>query len=419
LFVVDGLVTGELFDMPAGSVGFAFGIQYRSETLGYDYDEFTNLGNRTFVGQANDFLNTRDVYAFFTELAIPLTSDIDLQVAVRYEDYGGSVGDTIDPKIAAIWRIDNNFVLRGSFGTSFRAPSVFQLFGNQTNLVSVDDKRPGAGAPFISILSQGNLDLKPEESTNWNVGFTASFDAGFRASFDYWRIEFKDVIVQENPQDLADRALIGGEVALIGTQVFLDPNTGALQRIIANYINAAFIDASGIDVSFLQTWDTQNGTWSIGGEATYILTYNLPGSNGVKIKAVDRRNDQIFAEPVPDFRANLNFNWAKGRHAFWVFLRYIGSFLDDENSTFGALPDGTRDFNNVVEAVKVKSHTTIDVQYSVDLSELAPWSGTRLTIGAINLFNERPPFVFTDGSYETRTHDPRGRTAYVRLNATF
>ncbi len=251
MFVVDGLVTGELFDMPAGSVGFAFGIQYRSETLGYDYDEFTNLGDRTFVGQANDFLNTRDVYAFFTELAIPLTSDIDLQVAVRYEDYGGSVGDTIDPKIAAIWRIDNNFVLRGSFGTSFRAPSVFQLFGNQTNLVSVDDKRPGAGAPFISILSQGNLDLKPEESTNWNVGFTASFDASFRASFDYWRIEFKDVIVQENPQDLADRALIGGEVALIGTQVFLDPNTGALQRIIANYINAAFIDASGIDVSFL------------------------------------------------------------------------------------------------------------------------------------------------------------------------
>ncbi len=137
------------------------------------------------------------------------------------------------------------------------------------------------------------------------------------------------------------------------------------------------------------------------------------------IKAVDRRNDQIFADPVPDFRANLNVNWAKDRHAFSVFLRYIGSFLDDENSTFGTLPDGTRDFNNVVDAVKVKSHTTIDVQYSVDLSELAPWSGTRLTIGAINLFNERPPFVFTDGAFESRTHDPRGRVAYVRLNATF
>ena len=96
--------------------------------------------------------------------------------------------------------------------------------------------------------------------------------------------------------------VVGGEVGLIGTQVFLDPATGALQSIIANYINAAFINSSGIDASFVQTWDTESGFWGIGGEVTYILTYNLPGSNGIKIKAVDRRNDQIFADPVPDFR---------------------------------------------------------------------------------------------------------------------
>lgn len=89
MWVADGLVTGELFDMEAGPVGFALGTQYRRESLSYDYDEFTNAGDRLFVGQASDFDNTRDVYAVFGEVAVPVSEDLDVQLALRFEEYGG------------------------------------------------------------------------------------------------------------------------------------------------------------------------------------------------------------------------------------------------------------------------------------------------------------------------------------------
>jgi len=411
--VIDGVVTGEM-----GNIGVALGGQWRRETLGYDYDGFTEVGDRTFVGKAADFFDTRDVWAVFTEMAVPLGDNADVQAALRYEDYGNGVGSTIDPRIAANYRVSPSTTLRGSWGTSFRAPSVFQLYGNQTTLQQVDDKRPGQGAPFVSVQSVGNLDLSPEEATNWNAGLSWRSEYGTSIDVDYWHISFKDVIVQENAQDLADQVLIGGNTDLLGTQVILS-QTGSLNGIISNYVNAAFIKTSGLDVTIKHVWDTEMGIFVAGAEATKVFTYDIPGLDGSTVKAVDRRNQQNFGNPIPDFRANFSLTWSKGIHSFAGYARYIDGFMDDQNSTFATLAGGTSDFNTVLSAAHIKSHMTFDAQYSLDLSEGTFFSNTVATIGAINLLNQAPPFVYTDGSFETRTHDPRGRMIYVRLTAAF
>ena len=163
LDVFDAVVTGDLFEMPAGTVGAAFGIQYRDTSLSYDYDDFTNTGDFLFVQKADDFVGTQDTYAVFGEVLMPLASGLELSAALRYEDYGGQVGSTLDPKLALLWNPSSGLSLRATYSSSFRAPSVFQQFGNQTSLNAVDDVR-SESEPFISIQTSGFADLQPETS---------------------------------------------------------------------------------------------------------------------------------------------------------------------------------------------------------------------------------------------------------------
>lgn len=169
LTVLDGVIAGKAFDLPAGPLGVAFGFQYRDDRLAQDQDDNTNRGNFLFVtAPVEDFDRSRDVYALFAETQIPVTEDLEISAAVRFEDYGGSIGDSVDPRVAVLYTPTNWLSVRGSFSTAFRAPSIFQQFGNQTSLNSVEDPRDG-GQPFIAINTVGNEELAPEESTNFNV----------------------------------------------------------------------------------------------------------------------------------------------------------------------------------------------------------------------------------------------------------
>src|SRR5690606_217964 len=115
-----------------GELGIAVGGQYRKEKMSYDWSDLYNQEAFLFLRGGPDFGGSRDVYAGFVELAIPIVKNLEIQAAVRYEDYGGGV-DTWDPKIAALFRPIPTVTLRGSFGTSFRAPSLFQTLGSQTS----------------------------------------------------------------------------------------------------------------------------------------------------------------------------------------------------------------------------------------------------------------------------------------------
>ncbi|HEU4617518.1 MAG TPA: TonB-dependent receptor, partial [Gammaproteobacteria bacterium] len=172
LTTVDGVVSRELGKLAGGPIGLALGAQYRSEKLSHDYDENANRDNFVFLVGNPDFSNDRNVNAVFAELALPLTATLNLQVAVRHEDYGDI--DSTDPKVTALWQPSDRLALRGSIGTSFRAPSLFQSFGTQTTLAELID--PTVGTPqFFPVRSQPNpsgAPLQPEEADVLNFGVT-------------------------------------------------------------------------------------------------------------------------------------------------------------------------------------------------------------------------------------------------------
>lgn len=430
LTVIDAVIAGDLFEMDAGPVSVALGFQYRDDRLSHNFDENTNRGNFLFVTAAiEDFDRSRDVYAFFGEVKIPLLENLELSAAVRFEDYGGGTGSTTDPRVAVLYQPTDWLSLRGSFSTAFRAPSIFQQFGNQTTLNSVEDPRNGA-RPFIAINTIGNEDLQPEESTNFNVGFTAEPVEGLEINVDFWQFDFDDIIIRQQPEEVARRALIPSDPNfdpdLLGTDVLLGP-TGGLSFVRTQFTNAAGIKTNGVDASIKYQYDIGGGVATAGIEGTYVNKYRAPvGVGEAVIDVAGFRNSQNFAAPIPELRFNATLGYSYEGHNLVGFIRYTDGFKDDQNCGGG---DSPADFLDVdantlscpsgTDFARIKSHTTVDLQYSYTFGPSGPLEGASLSIGSINVFNNKPPFVNTDGGFESRTHDPRGRMAYVRLTTRF
>jgi outer membrane receptor protein involved in Fe transport len=204
LLVVDAVFSGDLWDIGAGTVRGAFGVQYRDENLDVDRNlEATIPGTFVFVGGGIEVDESQDVYALFGELAIPLADNFEAQLALRYEDYGSGIGDTVDPKLAVLWSVNDALSLRASASTTFRAPTLHQRFNQETNLIPFADVPKGGGSPatgFKAADTAGNPLLSPESATTFNVGLVVEGTENLRFTLDYWNIDFEDVIAIENAQ---------------------------------------------------------------------------------------------------------------------------------------------------------------------------------------------------------------------------
>ena len=186
LIVWDGVLNGELFDMPSGTVFGAVGAQFRSETyevspadnsrIQYDAAGIPDpsLNDFTFLGQVNPVDESRSAYAIFAEMEVPLLENLTMNVAVRYEDL--DTDSNVSPKIAFLYSATENLSLRASASTSFREPSLSQFNADVTNTVNLVDyqlnpdgtpvldgsgnKIPNSSSIFIRQATTGNEKLK-------------------------------------------------------------------------------------------------------------------------------------------------------------------------------------------------------------------------------------------------------------------
>jgi iron complex outermembrane receptor protein len=398
---LDAFTSRELGQLGGGFVGLAFGVQYRGDELTYDYDENANRDNFLFLTGNPDFGDDRDVSAVFVELALPFTENIHLQVAGRYENYGQGV-DSTDPKVTLLWRPTLDFSLRASIGTSFRSPSLFQAFGTQTTLAELVD--PNVGTPqFFPVRTKPNPSgepLLPEEADVFNVGVTFSPAENWEVGIDYWSFDYKNVIIEQNPQAILNAAALGDPQAQ--SQVIRDSASGLLLRVDSFYANASALETDGLDLMFSRELDLRGGgELRTGLEATYIASYDLVDPQAGAIDGAGRRNFANFGTSTPEWRANAFVQWSNERHGVSAYLRFIDSYVDDEVD-LGQGPEFFR---------PIDSQVTLDAQYTLRLrAARAP----TLTFGAINLTDEDPPRVHTSGGYDSKVHDPRGRMFYAK-----
>ena len=399
LAVVDAVFSGTIGSTAHGDIGLAVGGQLRFEDFERNFDDISNADGFAFIIGSDDFQDDRDIVALFAEIAIPLSETLDFSAAIRYEDYGGTIGDTVDPKISLLYRPVDAVALRASASTSFRAPSVFQIGGQLTSLQQVNDPVTG-GTAFAAIRSldpgAGGRDLVPEESEAFNFGASFTPAENLTIDIDYWAFEFTDAIVQTAPQAIVDADPTGPNV--------LRAPSGTILFVFNNFVNASSIETDGLDLDINYAFDTNFGTIAPFFTATEVFNYDLDDPQAGQIEGAGNRNFANFGSPTPETRlqAGLNYASQNGISARLAY-RSVSSFTDDQN-------DGDT----------IDSFDTIDAQVNFDLREL--FGGESLfsaSLGVTNLTDEDPPFVATNGGFESRTHDPRGRVVYLQLNAEF
>ncbi|MDG1995174.1 MAG: TonB-dependent receptor [Emcibacteraceae bacterium] len=414
LFTYDAHVTGEVGEINGNPIQLAVGGQYRNSKMNYDWsDDYNgpngdgsnsgalptglNGGNLMFLYGGPDYGGERDVVAGFAELAVPLHDTLDVQLAARYEDYGSGV-NSFDPKVSALWRPIDELSVRGSFSTAFRAPSLYNVHGVQTALNEIT---LGTSSTFLPVTSNGNANLKPEEANVYNIGFTWSTPQNFRFGMDYWRYDFSNLITQENSQSVVNRALAGDLTALSQLEFSNIADPTSLFHINTNIINAPTVTTDGIDVMTSYDFDTsRGGTVHLGAEATYVIKYDAVDQAGTRFDGAGMRNFGNFARSMPEWRANFNVGYREDNHIANVFVRYIDSYIDDQND------------------VTVSSYTTVDMQYSYIFGDPddAP---LQATVGVMNLFNKQIPRLDTNAGFDTKVHDPRQRMIYMKLSKKF
>lgn len=407
-FVLSGDL-GRWFSLPGGPVGIAVGSQYRREELDTNWDDNYNRENFLFLDGGPDFQGERNIYAFFGELAIPLLDNLEAQIAVRFEDYE-SVGDSTDPKFALRWQPLDWLTVRGSYGTAFRAPSLLQSFGSLVNLGEIFDPATGSTV-FRGVRTLGNPDLGPEDADTYSAGVTLQPLPDLMLGVGYWRFEVQDIVVRENAQ-----AIVTANP--FDPRVIRDPVSGQIRIVEARFINAPSVDTDGLDFSARYDRDTAWGRFSFDGRASWVNEYEIQITDtSPKFDAAGSRNFTNFARSIPEWRATATLGWLRGNHAANVIVRYIDSYEDDQN----CLVADAVDPSICRRGENIASHTTVDARYSYVFPNLlgAEDRPTVLTVGAINLFDNDPPFVDTGLGFDTKVHDPRGRLVYMRVKQSF
>ncbi len=390
LVVLDAVFNGSIGSTSAGEIGLAVGAQYRQEDFDRDLDALSNADAFAFIIGGSDFADDRDITAVFAETLIPLTDSLDLSGAIRYEDYGGRIGDTVDPKVSLLYRPNERFSLRTSYSTSFRAPSQFQVGGELTSLRQVND--PLGGTAFAAVRSRdpgaGGRDISPEESEAINFGVSFEPTDNLSIDLDYWRFDFTDAIIQTNEQ-----AIVNADPT--GPNVVRSPG-GTILFVFNDFVNASSIETDGLDIAIRYDITGGAGVFSPFLDLTQVFNYDIQDPQAGFVEGAGNRNFTNFGSPTPETRFTAGINYTGEKLSARLAYRGIDSFNDDQNDR------------------EIDSFNTVDAQVNYAFRD-----GLSATLGVTNLSNEDPPQVFTNGGFEARTHDPRGRVLYVQLGMEF
>jgi len=415
---------GPLFNLPAGSAKLAVGLERREES--YGLSSFWT-GPPSSSQPPADERFTRHVGSAFTELSVPLLGDpsnrhatprLELTLAGRYDDYS-DFGHTTNPEFGIHWAPLDSLKLRASWGRSYRAPKLDDLYDTAHNvsaLTVLPDPQSPTRNSAVLVIQGNNPNLKPETAKTWTAGFDVVPDADpdLALSLTYYSIDFAGQIATPDVQNpfniLAQESEWSGVITRNPTAAQIaaicnrpDYLYGTIASCLASK-PAAIIDyrlanlsstqTNGLDLNIHQKLRTDVGLFDLGWTGNYVFHFKQELSS--TSPAVDVLN--TYSNPLK-FRFRTTAAWDQhlpeesGLGAS-LAVNFTNAY---RNPTSTALPE-------------IGSLTTVDLQLRYHYAESSGWlGGIDFAINAINLFNQSPPFVDNIYGFDNLNAQPLGR----------
>jgi len=435
---VEGFMTGDVFEMPAGTAAMAVGFHYRDDEI-LDTPGPIVLADNAWQADAAGITAGEDTtVAVFAEVDLPLLADmplvdrLDFNGSVRYTDVD-SFGDDTTYKVGLNWTVNDQFRVRSTFGTSFRTPALFELhLADQTSGISARNADPcinwgsnlalgnisqrtadncaadnipvdhiaTVGPTVVTGGGKGVLTAETSEALTFGVIWQPAFTE-LSLSVDYF-----DILVEDQVDVIGAREIVLGcyESAFFPNEPLCglfdrDPPTAALPNAITlirdSFINVSKQQVRGMDVA--AQWITElPGTW---GALTVDTQWTFNFEDTVAL--FDETEEDLSGEAGhPETVGNLNFTLNRDAWSFYWGIQYIGetdnfasfgrntvTYVFGSDSTAGGLGD-------IVEIDLIAEATTyhnLSANYQFD-------NGLSARLGVANVLDELPPRLTNQGT---------------------
>ncbi len=455
---IEGTITGDVFQLPAGPLGAALGFHFRRESIDdTPPPDFINANVYNFSTEGVT-KGSQDVSEGFAELKIPVVKDVPLiydlniDLSGRYSDYQ-HVGGTFTYKGTVDWKLTDWVAARATYGTAFRAPALFELFlANQTSFLNQVEIDPcveygssgvspvvqkncasvgippnynPTGSSALILTGGGSGHLKPETSIAETIGFvlTPKFgDRQINLSVDYYSFDIDNQIQQFGANNILQQCY--GSLnfpsnpfcSLITREGGGTAEPFTIDTVENDYVNVAKQLDEGIDVDLnYRTQLPKQIKLTVDAEldwTTYTNTFLLGGS-------VD---NFLGTLGFPRFVGNVDWRFDRGPWTFNWLLYMIGHSSDNP-ATATTIPNyrntGETVTTNYVANFYTLSNVSIRRKFDKFTAEL----------GVKNLFNQAPPAISFDDSFEAHNtgtttagvsqYDLIGRVFYFDIDAKF
>lgn len=424
----DAALSGEIWQLPAGAVMAAVGMDIRKEEYTFNGDARAASVRPAILNAPFDDGNalpkvSRDIRAVYAEVLVPVFKSLEVTVAGRQDHYSG-FGNTFNPKLSFRYTPTETLLFRGSYNTGFRAPSFNQLFNGITDspyagkdladpatcpTLKVDSSKPGCSSITPNILTGGKTTLGPEKAKQGTVGVVWAPSSNFSANADIWEIRKENSITTiDLPTMLANYELFKAQ--------FLRDSTGAMIFVDQRWVNAGSGITRGVEIGAKANGEILSGKWTAGLDGSYLL---------------EKKSRPMANAPYGESEVG-RFTFTGDLGLKWKHTAYVTYTQGDWTGTFTQIyRDGYKDqvLPGVQNGLIVPSNYNPTVKAYTIYNMSVSYSGIKnltLTAGLKNIFNTDPPFAITydsntgaGSSWEPRVADPRGRSFTLLANYKF
>ncbi|GAB3472901.1 TonB-dependent receptor [Massilia terrae] len=447
-------IGGELYNLPAGSLGFAAGLEHRN-VRGYDLPgQFEQSGYSTDLA-GNPTRGEYSVQEAYAEVNIPLLKDVpfakllSVDLATRHSNYS-NFGIANNSKASFMWKPVNDLLARGTYAQGFRAPTVGDTFGggeqtyddymdpcdsvygaaardasvaarcaaagvkpgfrqtDQTNTPVASAAGGQSASPFVA--GAGNSALRPERATTKTLGlvYSPSYLPGFSASLDWFNIKITNEISAITATQVAEYCYVQN-VASYCNDLKRDPLTGQIVSLSRGNANLGALQTEGIDLSLGYRLRTAYGLFNFRSDSTWVKSFREQAD------ATAAWKEYVGQYYYNRFKSNLTTDWSLGNWSATWTARFQSGVKDKcFSSAECSNPNDAATWGKGYNKLGATVYNDLSVGYKT------PWKATVLA-GVNNLFNKQPRTTI-QGAASSSAVDadmPIDRFFYVRYTQAF